>query len=193
MGRVRTTESLYAFSRKLAGAATLDDVLWATAYQTALMLKVRVVLLLPEDGVDRGQGRLSAGGSTRRGRSRRRELGLGQRPPGRARLRYAAGRQAAVPADAHRARPDRRRRHRQRQDRAAADAGPAPPARCADRPGRAGDRAGAPGRGHGPRQAHRGDRPAALGAADLDLARSQDAAGLGPRRGRHAARSRRRL
>jgi two-component system, OmpR family, sensor histidine kinase KdpD len=51
LGRVRTTESLYAFSRKLAGTATLDDVLWATAYQTALMLKVRVVLLLPEDGV----------------------------------------------------------------------------------------------------------------------------------------------
>ena len=50
-GRVRTTESLYAFSRKLAGTAALDDVLWATAYQTALMLKVRVVLLLPEDGV----------------------------------------------------------------------------------------------------------------------------------------------
>jgi two-component system sensor histidine kinase KdpD len=51
IGRVRTTESLYAFSRKLAGTATLDDVLWATAYQTALMLKVRVVLLLPEDGI----------------------------------------------------------------------------------------------------------------------------------------------
>lgn len=50
-GRIRTTESLYAFSRKLAGTATLDDVLWATAYQIALMLKVRVVLLLPEDEV----------------------------------------------------------------------------------------------------------------------------------------------
>jgi two-component system sensor histidine kinase KdpD len=50
IGRVRSTESLYAFSRKLAGTATLDDVLWATAYQIALMLKVRVVLLLPEDG-----------------------------------------------------------------------------------------------------------------------------------------------
>ena len=48
MERARTTEALYAFSRKLAGTATLDDVLWATAYQTALMLKVRVVLLLPE-------------------------------------------------------------------------------------------------------------------------------------------------
>jgi two-component system sensor histidine kinase KdpD len=49
--RARTTEYLYSFSRKLAGTAALDDVLWATAYQTALMLKVRVVLLLPEQGV----------------------------------------------------------------------------------------------------------------------------------------------
>jgi two-component system sensor histidine kinase KdpD len=48
--RARTTEALYAFSRKLAGVGSLDDVLWATAYQTALMLKVRVVLLLPENG-----------------------------------------------------------------------------------------------------------------------------------------------
>src|SRR5215470_17497977 len=39
VSRARTTESLYAFSRKLAGAGTLDDVLWATAYQAALMLK----------------------------------------------------------------------------------------------------------------------------------------------------------
>jgi two-component system sensor histidine kinase KdpD len=48
--RARVTEALYSFSRKLAGAGTLDDVLWATAYQTALMLKVRVMLLLPENG-----------------------------------------------------------------------------------------------------------------------------------------------
>jgi two-component system sensor histidine kinase KdpD len=50
MARARATESLYTFSRKLAGVGTLDDVLWATAYQIALMLKVRVVLLLPENG-----------------------------------------------------------------------------------------------------------------------------------------------
>jgi two-component system sensor histidine kinase KdpD len=50
-GRARTTEYLYSFSRKLAGTASLDDVLWATAYQMALMLKVRVVLLLPEHGL----------------------------------------------------------------------------------------------------------------------------------------------
>ena len=50
MTRARTTESLYSFSRKLAGVGALDDVLWATAYQVALMLKVRVVLLTPQDG-----------------------------------------------------------------------------------------------------------------------------------------------
>lgn len=49
--RARTTGYLYSFSSKLAGTATLDDVLWAMAYQTALMLHVRVVLLLPEAGV----------------------------------------------------------------------------------------------------------------------------------------------
>src|SRR3954451_4908930 len=50
MGRVRTTELLSAFSRKLAGTATMDDVLWATAHQVALMRRVRVVVLLSEDG-----------------------------------------------------------------------------------------------------------------------------------------------
>jgi two-component system sensor histidine kinase KdpD len=50
MDRARITELLYSFSRKLTAAGVLDDVLWATAYQTALMLKMRVVLLLPENG-----------------------------------------------------------------------------------------------------------------------------------------------
>ncbi len=50
--RARTTEELFAFSRKLAGIGTLDDLLWATVYQIASMLKVRVVLLLPAgDGI----------------------------------------------------------------------------------------------------------------------------------------------
>ncbi len=48
--RARTTEDLYLFSKKLAGTGTLDDVLWATAFQLASMLKLRVVLLLPEHG-----------------------------------------------------------------------------------------------------------------------------------------------
>ena len=47
--RAATTENLYLFSRKLAGVVTLDDLLWATAFQFAQMLKLRVVILLPQD------------------------------------------------------------------------------------------------------------------------------------------------
>jgi two-component system sensor histidine kinase KdpD len=46
--RAATTENLYLFSRKLAGVFTLDDLLWAAAFQFAQMLKVRIVILLPE-------------------------------------------------------------------------------------------------------------------------------------------------
>ena len=46
--RARITDELYQFSRKLAAIGTLDDLLWAAAYQVAAMLKVSVVLLLPE-------------------------------------------------------------------------------------------------------------------------------------------------
>jgi two-component system sensor histidine kinase KdpD len=46
--RAKTTAELYAFSRKLAGIVGLDDLLWATSYQIASMLRVRVVILLPE-------------------------------------------------------------------------------------------------------------------------------------------------
>jgi two-component system sensor histidine kinase KdpD len=54
--RAKNTDDLYQFSRKLAVAVTLDDLLWATAHQIAMMLKVRVVLLLPDhpDGRERG-------------------------------------------------------------------------------------------------------------------------------------------
>lgn len=58
--RARTTEELYQFSRKLAGAANLDDLLWATVHQIALMLKVRRHSVAGgwQDG---GSGRFSAG------------------------------------------------------------------------------------------------------------------------------------
>ncbi|MGH6878411.1 MAG: DUF4118 domain-containing protein [Rhizomicrobium sp.] len=46
--RAATTENLYLFSRKLAGVFTLDDLLWAAAFQFAQMLKLRVVILIPE-------------------------------------------------------------------------------------------------------------------------------------------------
>ena len=40
----KTTEELYRFSRKLAGIGTLDDLLWATAYQIALDAEVCTVV-----------------------------------------------------------------------------------------------------------------------------------------------------
>lgn len=47
--RAKTTESLYGFSRKLTSCTSLDDVLWATAFQMASLLNARVVLLMPDD------------------------------------------------------------------------------------------------------------------------------------------------
>ncbi len=47
--RTKVVEQLYQFTRKIAEAPLLDDLLWATAYQVAVMLEVRVVLLLPQD------------------------------------------------------------------------------------------------------------------------------------------------
>jgi two-component system sensor histidine kinase KdpD len=49
--RAKMTEDLYLFSRKLAGVVTLDDLLWATAFQIASMLQLRVVLLIPEGDI----------------------------------------------------------------------------------------------------------------------------------------------
>ncbi len=57
--RSKATEALYGFSRKLAGCGTLDDVLWATAYQIALMLRLRVVLLLPQEGAAARSGAIA--------------------------------------------------------------------------------------------------------------------------------------
>ncbi|MCB8819771.1 sensor histidine kinase [Microvirga rosea] len=48
--RAKTTDDLYLFSRKLSTVGSLDDLLWATSFQIASMLKVRVVVLMPEHG-----------------------------------------------------------------------------------------------------------------------------------------------
>ena len=78
-------------------------MLWASAYQTALMLKVRVVLLLPESGsIVVKAGYPPEDCSTMR--ISRRRSGPGKQPPGGARFGYPARRQAPVPADAHRSR-----------------------------------------------------------------------------------------
>ena len=113
-GRARPSRSMPSAASSPA-SATLDDVLWATAYQTALMLKVRVVLLLPEDGIDAVKAGYPPEDKLDEADLAAAKWAWQQRSPGRARLGHAAGRQAAVPADAHRARRDRRHRHRQRQ------------------------------------------------------------------------------
>ncbi|HEY7690106.1 MAG TPA: sensor histidine kinase KdpD, partial [Dongiaceae bacterium] len=46
--QARVSAELYSFSKKLAGIAVLDDLLWATAHQIAAMLSVEVVILIPE-------------------------------------------------------------------------------------------------------------------------------------------------
>jgi two-component system, OmpR family, sensor histidine kinase KdpD len=46
--RASTTEALYSFSKKLAGIVSLDDLLWAAAYQIAHSLKTDVVIVLPD-------------------------------------------------------------------------------------------------------------------------------------------------
>ncbi len=156
--RVRSVESLYAFSRKLAGAGTLDDVLWATAYQIASMLKVRVVLLLPENG----SIALKAGYPP--------EDTLDEADLAAAKWAWEKNRPAGRDSDALPGAkwlflPMRTGRgaigilgiSTGRAGRAAARRA-APAAGCADRPGRAGDRARASRRGHRPRQA-RSPRP----------------------------------
>ena len=167
--RARTTESLYSFSRKLAGAGTLDDVLWATAYQTALMLKVRVVLLLPEDGsiaVKAGyppedildEADLAA---AKWAWENDRAAGRGSDTlPGAKRLflpmHTGRGAIGVMGIDSDKPGPLLTPDQRRLLD-------------ALTRPGRARDRARAPGRGDGSRRAHRRNRAAALGAAHLDL------------------------
>ena len=48
--RMRTSSALLDFSRKLAGSPTLDNLLWAIAFQVASTLRGKAVVLLPEAG-----------------------------------------------------------------------------------------------------------------------------------------------
>ncbi|WP_374383777.1 DUF4118 domain-containing protein [Dongia sp.] len=50
--RAASTAALYNFSRKVAAIGEMDDLLWAVAHQIALMLRVHVILLLPEPNGD---------------------------------------------------------------------------------------------------------------------------------------------
>ena len=187
-GRVRTLESLYAFSRKLAGAGTLDDVLWATAYQTALMLNVRVVLLLPENGaiaVKSGyppedtldEADLAAANWAW---DNNRSAGRGSDTlPGAKWLflpmRTGRGNIGIVGIDS---------------DKSGPILTPISACSTPDRPGRARHRARPSGRAPRGRATCDRDRPSARGASHFDLARSQDSAGGGAGIGEHDARPR---
>jgi two-component system sensor histidine kinase KdpD len=46
--RAQIAGELYQFTGKLAASARLDDILWAAAFQIASMLRVNVVILLPD-------------------------------------------------------------------------------------------------------------------------------------------------
>ena len=190
--RARTTEELYASAASSPASSTLDDLLWATAYQIASMLQGA-----RGAAAAGGRGHRRCAPAIRRRTSSTRPTsppptgaGSTTAPAGRGADTLPGG-AAAVPAAAHRPRPGRRHRHR-RDDRSRARCstpGPAPPARRAGRPGGGGDRADQPGRGRRPRPAAGRDRAAALGAADLDLARSAHAAGVHPGRGHQPARA----
>ena len=154
-----------------------------------LMLKVRVVLLLPENGsIAVKAGYPPEDTLDEADLAAAKWAWENNRPAGRG-SDTLPGRQATVPADAHRPRRHRRRWHRQRQARAAADARSATAARRADRSG-----ALAIERVHLVEDMDRVKRTVetdrlALRAADLDLARPQDAARRGARCGGHASRS----
>ena len=183
--RARTTDELYQFSRKLAAIATLDDLLWAAVYQVAAMLKVRVVLLLPE-----GEGIAVRAGYPPEDTLEEGDLAAARwawqhnRPAGRGSDTLPGGRLLFLPLGTGRgpvavmgiesadAAPGP----------ALADARPAPAARRARRPDRGVDRAHHARRGRRPRPPDGGDRAAALGAADLHLARPAHPARLHPGR-----------
>ena len=111
----------------------------------------------------------SAGRWPERGRSRRLPLVLVERSRRGPRWRGSHGGRPALPAHAHRARRGGRHRPEGRAAGRAAQHRPAAPAGSALRPGGACHRARPPRPGRRPREAGGGDRPAALGPADLHL------------------------
>ena len=183
--QARTTAELYAFSRKLAGIADLDDLLWAAVHQIAAMLKVEVVILLPDDG---RAGIAVQAAWPPEDQLDEADLAAARwawehnQPAGRGADTLPGAKRLFLP---HAHRPRRRSAcsasHRD-EPRAAAHAGRAPPARraCSTRPRSRSSASQLAARRRRGRLLRR-DRAAALGAAGLGLARSADAARLDPR------------
>ena len=139
----RRTANLYDFSRKIAGAASLNDVLWAAVHHVASTLQCHSLVLLPHEG-DRleiasgypPEDQMSPTAGCRAGR------GSTTRQP--AGVRHAAGLGVAVPAAQDRTGPARPAWRCVREPETAADAGAARPAGSAGGSGRGRDRADQP-------------------------------------------------
>ena len=183
----RRTANLYDFSRRIAGAAALNDVLWAAVHHVASTLQCHSLVLLPHEGD-------------------RLEIASGYPPEdqmsptawGAAHWAWqhnqAAGwSSGTLPASEWLFLPLKTARGALgllgvcvREPETAADAGAARPARGAGRPGRGRDRADQP------RDRYRAGAPAdrdgapALRAAFVGLARSAHAPGLDHRLGHRA-------
>ena len=127
--RAATTENLYLFSRKLAGVFTLDDLLWAAAFQFAQMLSMRVVILLPEaETIAVRAGYPPEDSLDDADLAAAKWVWQHGQPAGRG-ANTLPGRQAPVSSDGHGTGHRRRRGVGQRQAGAAAVARSAPPVR----------------------------------------------------------------
>ena len=174
-----STAALYGFSRKIAGIGNMDDLLWAIAHQIALMLKAHVVLLLPEGGDlkvrvgyppedELDEADLAAAKwSWSRGQ-----------PAGRSSDTLPGAKRLFLPLRTERGLVGVMGLDRPESGGHAAVAGRAATAGRAGRPGRGRDRAHHARRRHRRGAGDRRDRAFAIGAADLDLARPEDAARL---------------
>ena len=77
------TQSLYDFSRKLSGASSVDDVLWAAAAHMHADLRRRIVLLVRGGGRSADPRRLAAGRAARPAAMSGRALGAAEERAGR--------------------------------------------------------------------------------------------------------------
>ena len=101
------TQSLYDYSRKLSGASSPDDVLWAAAAHLHSTFGGRIVLLVAEGDDLRDSRRLAARRPARPRRSRRRALGAAEKGAGGLGDRHAPPSRLSVSAPGRRARADR--------------------------------------------------------------------------------------
>ena len=106
------TQSLYEFSRKLSGASSADDVLWAAAGASARHVRRPHRAPRRRGGRTANSRRLAARRPARRRRSRRGALGAAEKGAGGVGNRHAPARPLSVSAARRLSRADRRLRLR---------------------------------------------------------------------------------